>query len=168
MQRFPLNKVNFEKYRAFRLDLNALNIPSSNSNVLLRCSSHEFTSCEVVMQYGCLLNLHITIANCCTLCFVWRSLVFGKKCICDIYEIQVYFKRNQLVRVGVGVFLSWWSPSTMWADHFIFSSATTGDVWLIPSFRIWVYVLYVEYVSCVITNWDQHQWVIHSHLPVAL
>ena len=46
--------------------------------------------------------------------------------------------------------------------------ATTGDVWIIPSFRIWDYVLHVEHVSCVITNCGQHQWVIHSLLSIAL
>ena len=30
--------------------------------------------------------------------------------------------------------------------------ATTGDVWIIPTFRIWDYVLHVEHISCVITN----------------
>ena len=40
--------------------------------------------------------------------------------------------------------------------------ATTGDVWIIPSFRIGDYVLQVEHVSCVITNRDQHWWVIPS------
>ena len=30
--------------------------------------------------------------------------------------------------------------------------ATAGDVWIIPSFRIWDYVLHVEHISCVITN----------------
>ena len=34
--------------------------------------------------------------------------------------------------------------------------ATTGCVWIIPSFRISGYVLYVEHSSCVITNCDQH------------
>ena len=46
--------------------------------------------------------------------------------------------------------------------------ATTGDVWIIPSFRIWDYVLHVEHVSCVITNCGQHQWVIPSPLSIAL
>ena len=46
--------------------------------------------------------------------------------------------------------------------------AITGDVWLIPSFRIWDYVLHVEYVPCVITNCGQHQWVIPSPLSIAL
>ena len=40
--------------------------------------------------------------------------------------------------------------------------ATTGDIWIIPSFRIWYYVLHFEHVSCVITNCGQHQWVIPS------
>ena len=51
------------------------------------------------------------------------------------------------------LFLRRWSPSTMWADPLIFPSTTTSDVWIIPSFRIWGYVLHVEHVSCVITNW---------------
>ena len=42
--------------------------------------------------------------------------------------------------------------------------ATTGDVWIIPSFRIWDHVLHVEHVSCVITNCGQHWWVILSPL----
>ena len=46
--------------------------------------------------------------------------------------------------------------------------ATARDVWIIPSFRIWDYVLHVEYVSCVIMNCDQHQWVIPSPLSIAL
>ena len=30
--------------------------------------------------------------------------------------------------------------------------ATTGDVWIIPSFQIGGYVLHVQHISCVITN----------------
>ena len=45
--------------------------------------------------------------------------------------------------------------------------ATTGDVWIIPSFWIWDYVLHVEHFSCVITNCGQHQWVIPSPLSIA-
>ena len=37
--------------------------------------------------------------------------------------------------------LRWWSPSTMWASPSIFSSTATWDVWIIPSFLIWDYVL---------------------------
>ena len=40
--------------------------------------------------------------------------------------------------------------------------AATGDVWIIPSFRIWAYGLHVMRISCVITNCGQHQWAIPS------
>ena len=47
--------------------------------------------------------------------------------------------------------------------------ATTGGVWIIPSFRIWGYVLYViEHISCVIKNCGQHQWAIPSLFSTAL
>ena len=52
-----------------------------------------------------------------------------------------------------------------WVNIFM---ATTGDDWIIPSFRIWDYMLHVEHVSCVITNCGQHQWVIRSPLSIAL
>ena len=45
---------------------------------------------------------------------------------------------------------------------------TTRDVWIIPSFRIWGYVLYVEHISCVIINCGQHQWVIPSPRSIDL
>ena len=44
--------------------------------------------------------------------------------------------------------------------------ATTRDVCIIPSFRI--YVLHVEHISCVITNCGHHKWVIPSSLSIAL
>ena len=46
--------------------------------------------------------------------------------------------------------------------------ATIGDVWIVPSFRIWDYVLHVVDISCVITNCGQHQWVIPTHLSIPL
>ena len=46
--------------------------------------------------------------------------------------------------------------------------ATTAGVSIIPSFRIWGYVLYVEHISCVITNCGQHQWAIPSPFSIAL
>ena len=46
--------------------------------------------------------------------------------------------------------------------------ATIVDVWIIPSFQIWGYVLYVECISCVITNYGQHHWVIPAPLSKAL
>ena len=48
------------------------------------------------------------------------------------------------------------------------SMASTGDVWIIPSFRIWGYVLHVEHISCVITNCGQLQWAIPSLFSIAL
>ena len=39
---------------------------------------------------------------------------------------------------------------------------------LIPSVLIWGYVLHVKYVSCVITNCGQHQWVNHSLFLIGL
>ena len=35
---------------------------------------------------------------------------------------------------------------------FNLSMAAAGDVWIIPSFRIWGYVLHDEHISCVITD----------------
>ena len=68
----------------------------------------------------------------------------------------------------VGGGLGSFSKVVVTFDHvgrpFIFSSTNTGDVWIIPSFQIWGYVLHVEYVSCVITNCGQHHWVIPSPL----
>ena len=46
--------------------------------------------------------------------------------------------------------------------------AATGDVWIIPSFRNWGYVLHVEHISCVITNYGQLQWAIPSLFSIAL
>ena len=46
--------------------------------------------------------------------------------------------------------------------------ATTVDVWMIPSFRIWDYTLHVEHISCVIMNCGQHQWAIPSLFLIAL
>ena len=51
---------------------------------------------------------------------------------------------------------------------FRLSMAATGDVWIIPSFRIWGYVLHVEHISCVITNCGQLQWAIPSLFSIAL
>ena len=51
---------------------------------------------------------------------------------------------------------------------FNLSMAATGDVWIIPSFRIWGYVLHVEHISCVITNCSQLQWAIPSLFSIAL
>ena len=58
---------------------------------------------------------------------------------------------------GWRAFLRWWPPSAMWEGPFNFLwSQATGDVWIIPSFQIWGYVLHVVHISCVITNCGQH------------
>ena len=44
--------------------------------------------------------------------------------------------------------------------------AITRDVYIIPSFRIWDYVLHVEHVSCVIANCGQHQCMSHPFSSV--
>ena len=67
-----------------------------------------------------------------------------------------------------GLFLRWWPPSTVRGPLIFFISVTTRDVWIIPSFWIWGYVLHVEHISCVITNCDQHQRVIPSLFSIAL
>ena len=71
--------------------------------------------------------------------------------------------------VGIGVlFLRWWPPSSMWVGPWIFVSAITRDIWIIPSFLIWIDVLHVEHIPCVITNCDQYQRVIPSPFSIAL
>ena len=80
--------------------------------------------------------------------------------LCVIYVREVW--------VGVGAFLRWWPPSTTWAGPLIYLWPPPGDDWIIPSFRIWDYVLHVEHISCVITNCGQHQWVIPSPLSIGL
>ena len=64
--------------------------------------------------------------------------------------------------VGVGDFSKVVATFSHMDGSFNLFMATTGDVWLMPSFLIWDYVLHVEHVSCVITNCVQHQWVIPS------
>ena len=55
-----------------------------------------------------------------------------------------------------------------WVLSFNFLGAMIGDVWIIPSFRIWSYLLHVEHISCVMKNCGQHQWVAPSLFSVAL
>ena len=69
---------------------------------------------------------------------------------------------------GWGLFHSWLSHSTTGVGPLIFSRTTTGDVWIIPSFRVWGYVLHIEHLQFVITNWDEHQSVIFSLLLIVL
>ena len=86
--------------------------------------------------------------------------------------VLMIYKKNippRLCGLGLGAFVRWWPTSAMWAGPLIyFWPPHFWDVWIIPSFRIWDYVLLVEHVSCVITNCGQHQWVIPSPLSIAL
>ena len=84
--------------------------------------------------------------------FVVRTPISGK---------TIFTLKREPGRVGGGWgFIRWWPPSSMWVGPPIFSSTTTRDVWMIPSFRIWNYVLHVEHISCVIMNCGQHQWAV--------
>ena len=67
--------------------------------------------------------------------------------------------------VGVGGFPKVVATFNHVGRFFNLFMATTGDVWLTPSFRI---VLHVEHISCVITNCGQHQWVTPSPLSIVL
>ena len=96
------------------------------------------------------------------------------ECISKYWPLCLCFNMKPMLLLvtggwGLGAFLRWWPPSVLWAgplnDLFM---ATTGDVWIIPSFSIWDYVPHVEHVSCVITNCGQHQYVIPSPLSIAL
>ena len=89
-------------------------------------------------------------------------------CILGVSHLNVFWNNFFSSQWGLGDFLIWWPPSTMWADPLIYLWPSTGDVWIIPSLWIWDYVLHVEYVSCVITNCGQHQWAIPSPLNSSL
>ena len=68
-------------------------------------------------------------------------------------------------RMAVGLLLTFTLKHTNFQSYspLIFLSATTWDVWIIPSCRIWDYVLHVEHIqACVITNYGQFQSVIPS------
>ena len=64
--------------------------------------------------------------------------------------------------VGIGGFAKVVANFNHVCGSFTLFMAPTGDVWIIPSFQIWDYVLNIEHFSCVITNCGQHQWVIPS------
>ena len=80
---------------------------------------------------------------------------------------------NLLIFYWVGVWGLFWGgghlqPCGLVGGSFNLFMATTGDISIIPSFRIRDYMLHVEHVSCVIANCGQHQWVIPSPLSIAL
>ena len=70
--------------------------------------------------------------------------------------------------VGVGGFSKVVATFNHAGGSFNLFMATSGVVWIIPSFRIWDYMLRVGHISCVITNCGQHQGVIPSPLSIAL
>ena len=92
-----------------------------------------------------------------------ETLVCGK----IMWEILLWNTARDRLWVGVGRFSKVVATFNHVGGSFNLFMATTGDVWIIPSFRIWDYVLHVEQVSCVITNCGQHQWVI-PFLSIAL
>ena len=89
---------------------------------------------------------------------------------CKMYLWYLSYTCFKCIPHGCGLrgFLRWCPLSTMWAGPFNLFMATTRDVWLIPSFRIWDYVLHVEHVSCAITNCGQHQWILPSPFSISL
>ena len=95
-------------------------------------------------------------------------------CICVILQCSSSLNFNQSINhtcilwVGVGGFSKVVATFNHVGGSFNLFMVTTGDVWIIPSFRIWDYVLHVEHISFVITNCGQHQWVIPSPLSIAL
>ena len=90
---------------------------------------------------------------------------------CPIFQYRSYLIYNNILPKSMG---GGWGVSKVVATFkhvggsFNLFMATTGDVWIIPSFRTWDNVPHVEHVSCVITNWCPHQWVIPSPLSIAL
>ena len=70
--------------------------------------------------------------------------------------------------MGVGGFSKVVATFNHVSGSFNLFMATTGGVWIIPSFRICGYVLYVEHISCVIMNCGQHQWAMPSLFSIAL
>ena len=143
------------KWRPFCLGLNVLtHWPLGNFNEILYII---FKPILVIDRWG--ISFEIAI--------IWLSL-----------ESWLDFTNDQSILVQVMAWCSQWvgvggfSKVVATFNHvggsFNLFMATTGDVWIIPSFRIWDYVLHVVHISCVITNSGQHQWVIPSALLIAL
>ena len=93
-----------------------------------------------------------------------NSIVVNDFCsvfqICDIFFILMW--------VGVGDFSKVVTTFNHVGGSLNRFSATTKDVWIIPCFWIWGYVLHVEHDSGVIMNCGQHEWIIPSLFSVAL
>ena len=132
--------------------------------------SYEHTSFKFKMSLGCpfLQQSSVFNAHDINVCAWLKSL---KKILIDLVEATFWNElifSNILHGWGLGAFLRWWPPSIMGGGFFNLFMCTTGNVWIIPYFLIWNYVLHVECTSCVITNCGQHQRVIPSSLSIAL
>ena len=90
---------------------------------------------------------------------MWRIINLLKK---------THFFLCQILWVGTGGFSRGVATFNHVGGFFNLFMANTGGVWIIQSFRTWGYVLYVEHISCVITNCGQHQWTIPSLFSIAL
>ena len=61
---------------------------------------------------------------------------------------------TQICIWGLQSFLRWWLPSTLWAGPLFFSSTTTRDVWIIPSYQI------LGCVSCMVSTFNVSSWIV--------
>ena len=144
-------KTSSVKWRPFCLGLNVLtHWPLGNFNEILYTI---FKPILVIDRWG--ISFEIAI--------IWLSLDFIND---PSILVQVMAWCSQWV--GVGGFSKVVATFNHVGGSFNLFMATTRDVWIIPSFRIWDYVLHVVHISCVITNSGQHQWVIPSPLLIAL
>ena len=105
-------------------------------------------------------------------CYSCYRRLFGLIVTCklgNIYFELICVHQNLVCElwVGVGGFSKVVATFNHVGGSFNPFMVTTGDVWIIPSFRIWGYMLHVERVSCVIRNCGQHQWAIPSLFSIA-
>ena len=96
-------------------------------------------------------------------CIHWSTTVVCPWVVVKMKHLFVIVKW-----VGVRGFSKMVATFNHVGGFFILFMATTGGVWIIPSFGIWSYVLHGEHISFVITNCGQHQWVIPSLFSIAL
>ena len=103
-------------------------------------------------------ELHIkTCYDTLQIVFEIQSKILGPQAL--NLKTQIWRKINNKILVLLQSYVGW---------SFNLFMATTGDVWIIRSFQIWDHVMHIEYVSCIITNCGQHQWMIPSPLSIAL
>ena len=62
----------------------------------------------------------------------WICLILYRPSLSSPYIFRVISLTNRVW--GLGAFLRWWPPSTMWVGPLINLMATTWDVWIITSF----------------------------------